>query len=60
MAIGDGTNDVFVTKNVDAGTVTGTVGIEALKEVSDTATSDDLPVITAKVAYRGCGTHENP
>lgn len=39
---------------VDTGTGTGTIGIEALKGVLDTASVDDNPVITTAVAEEGC------
>lgn len=44
--MGDGANDVLVPKCVDTGAVTGTIGIEAVKDVVDTTSPDDNPVIT--------------
>lgn len=39
---------------MDTGTVTGKVGIEAVKEVVDTTSIDDNPVLTKVVAEEGC------
>lgn len=38
---GDGTNDVFAPKCVDAGTVTGGSGSDVVTEVVDAASTDD-------------------
>lgn len=51
---------MFVSKCVDAGAVTGTKGIEAIKEVVDAASVDDNPLLTECVAEEGCCTHDNP
>lgn len=59
VTIGDGANDVFLTKVVDTGTGTGTIGMDAIKNAVDTASVDDNPVMTAGVAEEGCRTHDN-
>lgn len=43
---GDGTNDVFVSVWVDAGPVTGVVGIDMVTEIVDAVTTDDDPCKT--------------
>lgn len=57
--MGDGANDVLLTKNVDTGTGTGTIGMDAIKNAVDTASVDDNPVITTLVAEEGRCTHDN-
>ncbi len=53
--MGDGTNDVFVSCRVDTGPVTGS-GMDAVKDVLDTTTSDNNSVLTACVASHGRNT----
>lgn len=53
VTMGDGANDVLLTKSVDTGAGTGTIGIDAIKNAVDTASVDDNPVITALVAEEG-------
>lgn len=51
---GDGTNDVFASICVDAGTVTGVTGLDVVTEVVDAASTDDKLLNTLCVTCAVC------
>lgn len=59
VTIGDGANDVLVSKVVYTGSVTGCCGIDAVCEVVDTASSDDVPGDSAYGTCVGCWAPDN-
>lgn len=62
VTAGDGANDVFVSVEVDSGTVTG-VGMDAVTEIVDATSADsnlkDAPITTISLKVIHCKTAEN-